>query len=156
MLHPIIKLAYEVVYWFIALLVKAHWEWSIEILELCLPFYWKVSLSNSAMNCFPNLGPKFSDWIHWHEFKGHRSLKRNNSMQKSSYVRRRHPLLTSQEVLVPIEVRANLWGGNVITVVWGELNYWALVGGIRCCRGTESELRRNIEQICSNLHHNGG
>ena len=88
-----------------------------------------TTLTNSAMNCFPNLGPKFSDWIHWHEFKGHRSLKRNNSMQKSSYVRRRHPLLTSQEVLVPIEVRANLWGGNVITVVWGELNYWALVGG---------------------------
>ena len=25
----------------IALLVKAHWEWSIEILELCLPFYGK-------------------------------------------------------------------------------------------------------------------
>ena len=31
----------------IALLVKAHWEWSIEILELCLPFYGKMSLSLS-------------------------------------------------------------------------------------------------------------
>ena len=30
-----------------ALLVKAHWEWSIEILELCLPFYGKMSLSLS-------------------------------------------------------------------------------------------------------------
>ena len=37
---------------FNALLVKAHYEWSIEILELCLPFYGIMSLSLSNLISF--------------------------------------------------------------------------------------------------------